>query len=322
MSSGPSDPLPHERANLTHAAALRELRQHVFESLGPAAAGVLYGIGYGEGRADGFRVTLGFEGGAPARARLMGPGLPLLFYPDSADLTGPFSGVLAASIEAELHREDFPPSDDPTCFVSAGYAAGWFSELARRELFVLETHCSTRGDADCRFEARPLSDWQRAADPRVAELLAALDLEQLAKRAREISLAAGEAEGPMLGQFDPLSPAAHIWGPVMILPYSGAEDSEDALASVETDIGPDQVRVVVVDLTGARIDSLEAAGLARLLDRVEAMGLEAILVGFDRGDTPPFREPGRRLAMPLIAQDLSEGVALGFQMCQSSRSTH
>ncbi len=114
----------------------------------------------------------------------------------------------------------------------------------------------------------------------------------------------------MLGQFDPMSPAAHIWGPVMVLPYSGAADSMAALDTVDDDLGTSQVRVVVVDVTGARIEALEAAGLAQLLDHIEGAGAEAIVAGLSAEATPRFG-----LASPLLARDLSEGIALGFQMC-------
>ena len=118
----------------------------------------------------------------------------------------------------------------------------------------------------------------------------------------------------MLGRFDPMSPAAHIWGPVMILPYSGGADSADALETIQRDVGPDQVRVVLVDMTGARVGALEAMGLARLLDRVEGLGVEPILVGLDRNATG-LLPSGRGLSQPLVARDLAEGIALGFQIC-------
>jgi hypothetical protein len=264
----------------------------------------------------------GFEGGGVPTARFVGPGLPILFQPESRDLSGRFGGALLSSLEAELHGASYPPSNDPVCIVSAGYAAGWYSELLAESILVRETHCLARGDDACRFEARRVADWQASDDVFISDLLLCLDFDTLRGKARDAVDDIAEFDAGSLEHFDPLSPAAHIWGPVLILPYSGIEDSEDALLSIDRDLGADPVRVVVIDVTGARIDPLEASGLARLLDRVEAMGVEAILVGLDDKDTPPFSEPEAGLSMPLRARDLSEGIALGFQMCQAPRSQH
>jgi hypothetical protein len=322
MSDG-HEPQAIRRSSLADALSFQQLRDELMASPDLAGAvAALYACGYAEGRLDAMRVMPGFEDGAPVAARFAGPGVAILFQPDSFDLSGRFGGSLCPSLEAQLHAASYPASRDPVCIASAGYAAGWYSELLSESILVRETHCMARGDDACRFEARRLADWQRSDDVFVADLLLRLDFDELCERARDAAaeLAAGEAGGP--GHFDPLSPAAHIWGPVLILPYAGLDDSEDALLSIERDIGVDPVRVVVIDVTGARIEALEASGLARLLDRVESMGVEAILVGLDERDTPPFREDEHGLAMPLRARDLCEGIALGFQLSQAPKGQH
>ena len=310
-------------SGLADAISFQHLRDELVRSHDLAQAVVaLYACGYTEGRIDAMRVLPGFEGGSAQTARFVGPGVPILFQPESFDMSARFGGTLLRSPEAEIHAASYPPSRDPVCMVSAGYAAGWYSELLSDAILVRETHCVARGDDACRFDARRQADWQSSDDPFIADLLLHLDFGPLYERAREAvdDMTGGEASG--LDHFDPLSPAAHIWGPVLILPYSGIDDSEDALTSIERDLGADPVRVIVIDVTGARIDPLEASGLARLLDRVEAMGVEAILVGLDDKDTPPFLESEQGLSMPLRARDLCEGIALGFQMCLVPRGQH
>lgn len=313
-------PGPAARIDLRDPGAFGSTRREILRSAGPVSGrSLLYAMGLAEGWCDAELLRRCFEGATWPTPGCFGPA-PILFVPDSSDLSSRFTGTLVRSPEAALQLESFGEPCSPSCFVSAGYAAGWFSALLGEELLVLETRCRARGEPVCSFEARRSADWEGHAAEQIALLREYLDWEAIqALSGREHPT--GDA-GPMLGRFDPLSPAAHIWGPVLILPYSGGEDSEDALSSVERDIGAGHVRVVVVDLTGARIDPIEASGLARVLDRAEAMGLETILVGLDRSDTPPFREPRGGLAMPLQARDIIEGIALGFQLCQASPGAH
>src|SRR3990172_5954040 len=94
-----------------------------------------------------------------------------------------------------------------------------------------------------------------------------------------LDLDPSEAEGDLLGSFDPLSPAAHVWGPVLILPYAGTDDALECLEVIRADLGPEQIRVVVIDVTGLRLDALEVTGLIRLTDTIEAAQLETVIAG-------------------------------------------
>lgn len=305
------------RLDLGCADVLQSLHERAFAcgDKGEAVAS-LYGLGFSEGCIDALAVMDSFHGGGPPPSRFPGGEVPLLFTLETAEFRGGFAGSLQRSIEAEAHLARFGRSDGPCCFISAAYSSGWFSELLSEPLLVREVTCRGSGADLCRFEARRLADWRAADDEFVADLLLRIDPGVLRTRAHTLARdrAASDPETPRV-HFDPMTPAAHIWGPVLILPWSGAQDSEDALESIERDIGVDPVRVAVVDLTGARIDALEASGLARVLDRIEGMGIEAILVGLTVHDMLPFTEPRGALSLPLRARDLSEGIALGFQMC-------
>ncbi len=311
------DAPPHIRdpgADLSSLDALRQLRDETLRSSGLVdGSGILYGLGYTEGQLEGLRLTRSFESGAVTAPRFAGPAVPLLFQAESASFVLPIRGRLLRSPEATSHMDQFGEAERPVCFVSSGYAAGWYSELLRQPVAVRELACRAAGAAACLFEALPAADLPR--DPDLP--WAGLDLEALGSCARNLSLER-EPEGPMFGCFDPMSPAAHIWGPVMILPYSGMLDSEDAIASVGDDPDIEQLRVVLVDVTGARIGELEAVGLVRLLDSVAGLGVEAILVGLDRNAGSPFRAADA-LTPPLMVRELSEGIALAFQICQAQR---
>jgi hypothetical protein len=298
---------------------LGELRWDVFQSVGARYGhGVLYGIGFTEGLIDALRITHAFQQEAEGVAQLAGPVLPLLFDPQPGPEAGCFTGSLHHSIEARLHVERFGPADEPICFVTAGYAAGWYTELLGQTVLVRELTCHARGDHACTYEARPLEAW--SDDRVIAELVPYLDVAALRERAcASLPDAAGPdaPEGELFGSFDPSSPAVHVWGPVMILPYSGADDSAAAIETIVGDVGPDQVRVVIVDVLGMQLDSLELAGLSQVLTYVRAHQMESILVGMPRRET---QRMGRALDSTLCVDDMREGITLGFQMIHASTS--
>lgn len=308
-----SSATPGARDGFADPSAMARMRDEVFVSVGPEyGLGILYGIGFRDGLADGLRLTRFFDGGL--KPEFIGPALPLLFSPLPGGPENSSFSELGSSPEAQTHLAHYPRPDDPVCFLSAGYAAGWCTEVLGQVVLAREVSCSARGDAVCRFEMRPLADWTEEQDPWIAQLLPYLDFAQLRAQAREMQPATDEdsEEGGMMGGFDPMSPAAHVWGPVVVLPYSGGQDAEDAVDAIYEDVGGDSLRVVVLDLTGARIDLLEAAGLARVLERLDELDLDAVLVGVDERLKCASTSSG--LMAPPIVRDISAGIALGFQM--------
>jgi len=299
-------------------AELARLRNNAFESVGqPYAGGILYGIGLAQGLLDGLRIARRFAaslGGAPRHA---GAGLPLLFQAGRMRPDRGFGGVLDDSVEARLHLRDLGPDTQAVCHVSAGYCAGWYSALLGEFQLVREVACVAHGADACEFEARPVASWLAANDPWATKLLAYLDFEAMRQTAaRTAAETADESEGSMMGAFDPLSPAVHVWGPVMVLPYSGAGDSLEAVETILGDIGPGALRVVVLDLTGARIEELEATGLLRVLEMLEGQKLETVLVGLPEHVARRWVSRAAALSLPLRAADITEGISLAFQLAR------
>jgi hypothetical protein len=320
---------PNGRLAFEDPDTLSCLRREAFESIGPVyAIGILYGLGFAEGMADGLRITQRFDGGSAFARPAGGSSIPMVFRPDGGDHGHRFAGSLFPSEEAAIHRRDYPEPEDPICFTSSGYAAGWYSAILGETILVHETACAARGDARCRFEARRLDDWLAEGPGWLDELLPYLDFEALRERAErqaaELEGAtpepkAEEKEGDMMGGFDSMSPAVHVWGPVMVLPYSGTEDCLVALEAVQEDVGQDQIRVVVIDATGALINAVEAVGLTRLLDAFDSQNLETILVGIGEGGVEHLCRPAGELRQPIVVRGISEGITLGFQMSLASR---
>jgi hypothetical protein len=296
--------------------ALESLRASAFESVGPPfVEGILYGIGVAEGLYDALRIERRFAGPLGGAPRHAGPGLGMLFPPRGLTRERAFTGTLHMSVEAAVHRRRYGGSAEPICHVSAGYCAGWYSALFGEFVLVREHACAAAGAAACEFEARSIEHWRRANDAWAASLLKYLDFEAMRETARKRLAVAGESlEGDMLGAFDPLSPAVHVWGPVMVLPYSGAGDSIAALDTIAIDLGPDAIRVVVLDVTGARIDAVEATGLVRTLDVLAQRDIESVVVGISEDAAARWLGGPDRRALPLRAADITEGIRLAFQL--------
>ena len=325
MSLGPGELLPKPsvspRLALEDAQTLSTLRRQVFETAGPTdGPGILYSLSFCEGMIDGLRVMRDYSTAGAPRPGAAGALLPIVFRPEGGMLESHFGGSLRRSIEAGLHRREYPSASGPVCFVSQGYAAGWYSAILGETILVREISCAACGQASCRFEARPAEHWLAEDNPWARALLPFLELDTIRERAEQQSQELDEEtkEGDMLGNFDPMSPAVHVWGPVMILPYSGPEDGVLALDSICEDVGEGQIRVVVVDTTGALIDPVEAVGLTRLLDALEAKGVESIMVGIGDRASGYLQARGDGHEAPLMARNLSEAIALGFQISQCS----
>ncbi len=310
-------------------AALSALRRDAFESAGPQyGIGILYGLGFAEGMFDGLRVVARFQSGSGPPLPASGAALPMVFQPDEGRVRGCFAGSLTTSEEAVVHLRDYAAAADPICFASAGYAAGWYSAILDETILVREVRCVGCGAAHCRFEAQRLEAWLAQGGSWLDDIVPYLDFDAIRTRAQArvdcaqpivVGPAPGEEAGDMMGGFDAMSPAVHVWGPVMILPYSGADDCLVALETIYEDLGPDQVRVVVIDATGASIDAVEAIGLARLLNVLHAQNLETVLVGVGEQSARYFDAHVDRLTAPILARGLSEAITLGFQMSLASR---
>jgi hypothetical protein len=300
--------------------ALAELRSEVFELLGfDYGEGILYGIGFKEGLLDGVRVAQSFSSGSEPLPNVVGPPLPLLFRPEAGDVASRFRGTLHDCVEADVHSATHEPAKSPSCFVSAGYAAGWYSAILGRDVLVREWECAAChpvSAGDCSFEARDVEDWL-ASDPAwVGALLPFLDFDESRKGAELAALAEGvESDGEALA-FDPSSPAIHVWGPVMVLPYGGPEDGQAALRVIKSDADGWGLQVAVLDLTGARIDDVEIVRVAKLRRALESEGLAVVIAGGTSELARSF--PGDERDAPLLAPNVSQAIALAFQITRSS----
>jgi anti-anti-sigma regulatory factor len=224
-------------------------------------------------------------------------------------------GSWPAKLEAEAVLMACGRPTVPSCLLSTGYTSGWMSALWESDVLVVERSCAACGDDLCRFEARDAGAWLAGGESVASGLLAALPFGVLRDRVdrelREVpDLPAGEA-------FDPASPAIHVWGPVMVVPYAGDETAV-AVEAVASDPAAAGVTVVVVDLQGAIIDDgFGAVALERVVEVIEGRGAEAVLAGIS-----PLSErvvAGLGCGSISMRKDLRSAIALGFQIAESQR---
>jgi hypothetical protein len=306
------------REALESAQALGELRADVLGLLGPEYGfGVLFETGFREGMLDGLRVARGFHRAVPFGPRIAGPGLPMVFRPERGTLGDTFSGVLDHCCEARFPDASVDTDDQPGCAVTAGYASGWYSAILGSSLLVREVECVSRGEKACLFEARPIHAWVGGEDRWAEQVLPFLDLESIRERIAAELEPEQECES-FASEFDQDSLAAHVWGPLLILPYTGYDDCEDSLEAVRLDPTCQGVSVAVVDVSRAEIDEGETLQLSRVLAALEEEGLELIVAGLSPDAAARFDAARPSRTAVARARDVAEAIALGFQLSQAA----
>jgi anti-anti-sigma regulatory factor len=218
--------------------------------------------------------------------------------------------------EAEAYLAAVGRGEGPTCFVSSGYTSGWLSGIFDADLLAVEAECSATGDATCRFIARETAAWRNTSDPRVSYLIDSLPFpafRQLVAKHLE-----SRPEPDRGDAFEAGAPVIHVWGPVMVIPFSGPEESLRALELIGRDPGARDVRVVIVDLSGAIIDEgFGAVALEQILGAIESWGAEPILAGISPLSAPVLE--GLESTHLVIHKDLPEAIAAGFQIAELHR---
>jgi anti-anti-sigma regulatory factor len=237
--------------------------------------------------------------------------------PAGARSGGALRGSWPAQIEAEAVLVARGRSAAPACRLSAGYTSGWISGLWEADVLAVERRCAAHGDRACTFEARDAAAWGAAHESTARRLLAELPFAAL-RQAVERELREAPADEDDAGTaFDPESPAVHVWGPVMVVPYAGDETAV-AVEAVTREPAAAGVTVVVVDLHGAAVDDgFGAVALERVVDAIESHGAEAVIAGLS-----PLSErvvAGLARAPIVAGKDLRSAIATAFLIAEAQR---
>lgn len=256
-----------------------------------------------------------------------GPGLPsplrlaldLVHSPQAPVPVGEpeLEGTWREGHEAAGRVARLGPAERPSCWTSTGYTSGWLTGLLEVDLLAVELECAGCGAERCRFRVRTPEAWRAAGDPRAARVLECLDVPRLRAAVASEERPPASADG----QLDPEAAAVHVWGPVMVVPFGGPDESLAALELIGRDESARDVSVVVVDLGGAILDEgWGAVALERVLDAVESWGAEAVLTGVSPLSVPVVEELAERHVV--LHKELPEAVAAAFQIADAQRRVY
>lgn len=281
------------------------------------AARTLMQIGFLHGLKDSQKVVREAFSGSPDT--LDAASLPLAIRFTTRTETEPrgaieLEGSWPEGCEASARRSvSCAHESDCVCAVSAGYTSGWFSGVLDANILAIETICRAASDQTCRFVAREAAVWRAVGDPQVDSLLESLPFEAFRQLVRE-----GSPEPKPVDEnaFDPDSAVIHIWGPVMVIPFSGADEAIEAVNLIGRDPGATGVSVVVIDLSGAVVDeTFGAVALEQIIEAIEAWGAEALIAGMGPRSARVVASLDRQ---PLfIDRNVSLAIARGFQIADA-----
>jgi len=293
------------------------LRGELLERLGPEDTNAaMLQLGFVHGLRDALGALQSETAGsgvpfAAARLAMRFARRPVRARGDALEVRGVWPDAREARSSRSVSHGDGPP-----CRASAGYTSGWLSGLLGTDVLAIETECVAQGATQCGFEARELSAWIESNDERAHALLA--DLPFAALRTSTAPAETPEAPDQPTAAFDPHSPAVHVWGPVMVVPFSGEDETLKAIELIGQDSGASDVSVVVLDLTGTLVDEgFGAVALERAIEAVTSWGAEALLTGVS-----PLSEPavaGIEQPHIVVQKDLQEAIALAFQIAEATR---
>jgi len=197
------------------------------------------------------------------------------------------------------------------CHASAGYTSGWLSGLWDGDYFAVETQCRAHGAPRCEFVAREAASWPQHSIPVLLNKIDFVALKQSIEREPTSQTSSARADA-----FDPAAPVIHVWGPVMVIPFCGTEESIYAVSLIGRDPGASDVRVVVIDLSGTVLDeAFGALGLECVIEAVLAWGAEPVLAGVNSLSESVVANLERHNL--LVVKDIAEAIALAFQVADA-----
>jgi len=154
-----------QRAVLMNASALGQLRRELIEKIGITAARAIltrFGFVHGWRMAELMKAQFNWEtteDWVHAGGRIhMIEGMYRLDDAPAGALSKEGLALLE-SYEAEEHLSHLGRSDIPVCWTITGLLSGYLSRAMDQQIYVLEEHCTARGDTACQLFGRTREEW-------------------------------------------------------------------------------------------------------------------------------------------------------------------
>lgn len=223
--------------------------------------------------------------------------------------------------EAVARCSRLGPGDAPSCFLSAGYTSGWLSTALNRPLIAREIECAAQGQDECRYEVLEADTWIERGDPLISWLIEAVPFEAFRKIAvspRVERQSKPPVAGTVDGEFDRSQAVVHIWGPVMVIPFTTLDEALGTVEMLGRDPGIHEIRTVVVDLRDRPLDEgFGAAALEQVLETIESWNAQSVVTGI--GPEAEAAMASLESSHLILRKDLSEAIATAFQIADAQR---
>jgi len=287
----------------------------------------LFQIGLLHGLRDATRICRNHDDASPMPLRPTAETTSLVMHWTSgacADDAGRLSiqGCWPEGHEASARCSRLGAGTSPQCWLSAGYTTGWLCGTLDRSIVVREVECASTGAAACRFEAREAAEWMASNHDDMHWLLSSVPFEAFRKLAasppidRDGRPATGAAG--LEGSFDRSQPVVHIWGPVMVLPFTTLDEALGTVDMLGRDPGIREIRAVVVDLREQPLDEgFGAAALEQILETIESWNAQSLVTGVCPASEAAVTS--LEASHLVLRKDLSEAIATAFQISDAQR---
>ena len=161
-----------QRVLITGVATLKRFYQDLHQMIGSERAAVLCTrLGYDTGLAGGMGLKDMYQFNSPDELiKAHQTVIPMTgmakevnsqieFNP--AEKRFRYSGEWLNSFESLIwNLNQTERSPQPVCHMLCGLASGYFSAITGRDILVKELSCRAQGNESCRFEARPINEWE------------------------------------------------------------------------------------------------------------------------------------------------------------------
>ncbi|MBY0400336.1 4-vinyl reductase [Myxococcota bacterium] len=332
LGFGPDTVLMNDPKLFVDGRFLASLLVELEDELGSRHAGLaLFQIGLLHGLRDAARCCRhhGEEDANPTRAAAAETTALVMTSPSGLRIHHGGELALAGSwpecheAAARISRLDLAPA--PACSLSAGYTSGWLSGILDRSLVAREVECAAAGGSRCRFEVIEAPAEVEKSDPELAWLLAQVPFDAFRKIALRPPIERRERPAPGApiggdGRFDRTQPVVHIWGPVMVLPFTTLEEALGTVDLLGRDPGISEIRSVVVDLRERPLDEgFGAAALEQVLETIESWNAQGLITGISPGSEAAIAS--LESSHLILRKDLAEAIATAFQIADAQRHT-